>query len=184
VDNPPATKLDSSKEAAGAPSASNVKKSGATVAPIMGARASSRCHGSQGESILKKATKRATAKAGALDPPSSPPNASFLAFPEFSDAHFLGVAWDCGLNLDAETFLATLSSPVLSLICAKEQVQAKLAEAIEKADLLRQAAEERDRAESQPSPASTRVVLSDPLCPEAACQGVEGGTLSLSRWCL
>jgi hypothetical protein len=69
VDNPPANKLDSTKEAAGAPGVSNVKKSGATVSPIMGARASSRCQGSQGESILKKATKRAAARVGALDPP-------------------------------------------------------------------------------------------------------------------
>jgi hypothetical protein len=84
------------------------------------------------------------------------------------------VARDCGLNLDAKTFHAMPSSTVLSLIRAKEQVQAKLAEAIEKADLLRQAAEERDRAETQPSPASTRVVPSDPLRPEAACQGDEG----------
>jgi hypothetical protein len=92
------------------------------------------------------------------------------------------VAWDCGLNLDVETWCATLSSHVLSLIRAKEQVQAKLAEAIEKAELLRLAAEEHDREESQPAPTSTRVVPSDPLRPEVVCQGDEGETLRLLRW--
>jgi hypothetical protein len=175
VENPPASKLISSKEAAGTPGVSNVKKPGATTSTILGARTSSRFQGAQGESILKKATKRTAARAGVFDIPSPPPNASFLAFPEFLDSHFLGVAQDCGPILDAETFHAKPSSPALSLIRAKEQVQAKLAEAIEKAYLLRQAAEERDRVETQPSATSTRVVPSVPLCPEAACQGDEGG---------
>jgi hypothetical protein len=53
------------------------------------------------------------------------------------------------MYLDAAALQASQSSPILSLIRAKEQAQAKLAEAIEKAEKAQQlklAAEERDRA--------------------------------------
>jgi hypothetical protein len=59
--------------------------------------------------------------------PGMSPSKAFVAFPEFDDAHFLGVAADSAVVFDS-----SFGSPreILSLIRAKEIAQACLAEAI------------------------------------------------------
>jgi hypothetical protein len=64
-----------------------------------------------------------------MSPPSSTPNAQFIAFSSTPDLVFMGIAEDCGILLgDSDCSPANL----ISLIRAKEAAQALLAEAIKK----------------------------------------------------
>jgi hypothetical protein len=128
VDNPLASapKIDLAKEVAASTQVSKAKRSAAVVSPISGSRSSTRARGSEAEPILQKAIKRAAAKSGM----SSPPISQFLAFSSTPDLYFMGVVGDCGLAL-GDGFSTPSPSTLLSVICAKEVAQAKLAVAIE-----------------------------------------------------
>jgi hypothetical protein len=101
------------------------------------------------------------------DPPlPSPTLFDFLAFPSTPNSHFLGVAADCGIQLGSASAPA---SPLLDVIRAKELVQAKLAEALEKAtalELARKAAEVLDKQTDAGAP-STSAVEAPTTSPQA-----------------
>jgi hypothetical protein len=100
VDNPPMTPSnpDLAKEVVAAAQVSKAKGSVAVVLPISGTHTSTRSKGSEGQPILQKAVKRATAKSG-MPSPSTPPNAQFIAFSSTLDLVFMGIAEDCGILL-------------------------------------------------------------------------------------
>jgi hypothetical protein len=110
VDNPPSTpsNVDLAKEVAAAAQVSKAKRSVVVVSPVSGTCSSARCKGSEGQSILQKAVKRAAAKAG-MSPSSTPPNAQFIAFSSTPDLVFMGIVEDCGIMLrDSECSPADL----------------------------------------------------------------------------
>jgi hypothetical protein len=101
------------------------------------------------------------------DPPlPSPALSDFLAFPSTPNSHFLGVAVDCGIQLGSASAPA---SPLLDVIHVKELVQAKLAEAPEKAttlELARKATEVLDKQTDAGAP-STSAVEAPTTSPQA-----------------
>jgi hypothetical protein len=123
VDNPPSTpcKPDLAEEMAASVQVAKAKRSASVVSPIAGTRSSARGKGSENVPILQKAIKRAAAKVGANSPP--PLKSKFEAFSSTPDLFFLGLAKDCGLSLGDSS---TSPSTVLSVIRARELVQAKL----------------------------------------------------------
>lgn len=97
--------------------------------PLSTAR-KSRCVANLGESMLDRATRRATAKdVVPTGIPAASPKCVLLS--EFLDSHFLSVASDSGLAFDSS--LGSLSG-LLSVIRANELAQAALAKAGEAAE--------------------------------------------------
>jgi hypothetical protein len=96
------------------------------TSPPSGSHRSARGHGDDVEPALQRAMREVAAK----NNPGMSPCKAFVAFPEFDDAHFLGVVADT-----AVVFVSSFGSPreILSLIHAKEIPQACLTEAIVKA---------------------------------------------------
>jgi hypothetical protein len=98
------------------------------VAPLppSGSRRSAHGRGDDAEPALQKAMRAVAAE----NNPGMSPCKAFVAFSEFDDAHFLGVATDSAVVFDS-----SFGSPreIVSLIRLKEIAQACLAEAIVKA---------------------------------------------------
>jgi hypothetical protein len=162
VDNPPSTpsNMDLAKEVAAAAQVSKAKRSVAVVSPVSGTRTSARSKGAEGQPILQKAVKRAAAKAG-MSPPSTPPNAQFIAFSSTPDLVFMGIAEDCGIMLRDS---GCSPGELISLVRAKEIAQAKLAEAIER-EAAKVAATEVEPPSAQPQRDPTSVVGAPPHAP-------------------
>jgi hypothetical protein len=171
VDNPPPTPLtpcnmDLEKEVAVAAQVSKAKCSVVVVSPVSGTRSSAPCKGSDGQPTLQKAIKCTTAKAG-MSPPSTPPNAQFIAFSSTPDLVFMGIVEDCGiLHRDSECSPADL----ISLVRAKETAQALLVEAIER-EAAKVAATEVASPSAQAQRDPTSVVGAPPLAPQVEILG-------------
>jgi hypothetical protein len=177
VDNPPSTpnNLDLAKEVAAAVQVSKAKRSVAVVSLVSGTRTSARSKGSEGQLILQKAIKCTAAKAG-MSPPSTPPNAQFIAFSSTPDLVFLGIVEDCGIMLrDSGSSPADL----ISLVRAKEIAQAKLAEAI-KRGAAKVAATEVDPSSAPSQREHTSVVGVPSHASQAECLGGESTAASIA----
>jgi hypothetical protein len=90
----------------------------------------------------------------------------FFTFSSSPDWHFLGVAGDCGIALGNHS---SSPSAMISVIRAKEVVQAKIAEAMEHA-AIKEAQDKRERDQEAAKVETTSAVVAPTLNSQAECR--------------